>query len=190
MLRLKLLLLEELPNLERELVLLDKELEPVLRLEVLRAELLDACRAELLDERLFRDELTDDCRAARLDDWRLDDCKDLELLELLDDDLELLARLEEFVDDDRELLALLELFEADRPLEPLLFFWKPAAEVMLKPIIPRVTAAIIAQANGFRFVLSTCHFMTCTPIFPVENPGFNIRNVLTVSHHYFRLSLP
>ena len=134
-LRPKLLLLIELPKLERELVFLDNALEPLLRLDVLR------------------DELTDDCRAARLEVCRLEDCKDLALLELLDDDA-------------LEVAALPALFAADAALAAPLFFWKPDAPAKFKPIIPDVSRAAMAQAHSPLFVLSTCHFMTCTPVCP------------------------
>jgi len=151
-LRPKLLLLIELLKLERELLLLDNALEPLLRLDVLR------------------DELTDDCRAARLEDCRLEDCKDLELLELLDEDA-------------LELVDLLALLAADRALEPPLFFWKPEAAAKFTPTKPKVSTVVIAQAHSPLFVLSTCHFMTCTPIYPVENSGICLRNVITISRH-------
>jgi len=162
-LRLKLLLLDELPKLEREVALLDKELEPVLRVEVLREILLEDRRAEVFAELLCRDDLTADWRAARVEDCRVEDCKDLELLDLL------------------------ELREADFALEAALFFWKLEASAQFNPIIASITPAAISQGKMPIFVLSTCHFMTCTPVCLMKYSGVNIRNFFTVSHRYFRL---
>ena len=120
---------------------------------------------------LCRAELTAVCRAARLVVCRLEDGKDLELLALLvDDDLEEAALLAE---DALEVVALLWVLAADVALAARLFFWKPDAAAMLKPTIPKVRTTAIVQTNALFFVLSTCHFMTCTPICPVIFSGFS-----------------